>query len=446
MKRKNNLFWLVIFLTGLAIFIDLPEEFKLKGRVGSREINWQLKKPEFKFKIGSKEFKKDLKIVQGLDLQGGTHLVFEAQMQSVPETEKATALEAAKVNIERRINYFGVSEPLIQTAKVGDSHRIVVEIAGVKDINQAIDLVGKTAQLEFWEENPDQEAASKSGELFLKTDLTGKDLTRSSVQFDQQTGQPVVSLEFSAEGGNKFEKITERNIGKIVAIFLDGMPVSTPRVEEKITGGSAVIRGEFDVNEAKKLSIQLNAGALPVPIKIIEQKNIGATLGEESIRKSITAGLVGILLVILFMWLVYGRLGILANLALIIYGLWTLALYKIIPITLSLPGIAGFLLSIGMAVDSNILVFERMKEETRSGKPLPVAMELGFGRAWDSIRDANITTLITAFILYNPFNWGFLNNSGMVRGFSLTLVLGTALSLFTGIVVTRTLIRVFYRG
>jgi len=391
MKRKNNLFWLVIFLTGLAIFIDLPEELKIKGRLGNREINWQLKKPEFKFKIGSKEFKKDLKIAQGLDLQGGTHLVFEAQMQSVPESEKATALEAAKVNIERRINYFGVSEPLIQTAKVGDSHRIVVEIAGVKDINQAIDLVGKTAQLEFWEENPDQEAASKSGELFLKTDLTGKDLTRSSVQFDQQTGQPVVGLEFSAEGGSKFEKITERNIGKIVAIFLDGMPVSTPRVEEKITGGSAVIRGEFDVNEAKKLSIQLNAGALPVPIKIIEQKNVGATLGEESIRKSITAGLVGILLVILFMWLVYGRLGILANLVLIIYGLWTLALYKIIPITLSLPGIAGFLLSIGMAVDSNILVFERMKEETRSGKPLPTAMELGFGRAWDSIRDANIT-------------------------------------------------------
>jgi len=446
MKRKNNLFWLVIFLTGLAILIDLPEELKIKGRLGNREINWQLKKPEFKFKIGSKEFKKDLKIVQGLDLQGGTHLVFEAQMQSVPESERTTALEAAKVNIERRINYFGVSEPLIQTAKVGDSHRIIVEIAGVKDVNQAIDLVGKTAQLEFWEENPDQEAASKSGELFLKTDLTGKDLTRSSVQFDQQTGQPVVSLEFSNEGGSKFEKITERNIGKIVAIFLDGMPVSTPRVEEKITGGSAVIRGEFDVNEAKKLSIQLNAGALPVPIKIIEQKNIGATLGEESIRKSITAGLVGILLVILFMWLFYGRLGILANIALIIYGLWTLALYKIIPITLSLPGIAGFLLSIGMAVDSNILVFERMKEETRSGKPLPIAMELGFGRAWDSIRDANITTLITAFILYNPFNWGFLNNSGMVRGFSLTLVLGTALSLFTGIVVTRTLIRVFYRG
>lgn len=446
MKKNKFSFWLVSLLTILAIFIDLPKEFKINGEIGKRKIEWQVKRPEIDFKIGQMIVKKELNVVQGLDLKGGTHLVFEAEMEGIPEEEKPIALAAAKANIERRINFFGVTEPIIQTAKVGDSYRLIVELAGISDINQAIDLVGKTAQLEFWEENPDREAASKSGELFLRTDLTGKDLNKSTVQFDQQTGQPVVSLEFSGEGTKKFSEITTKNVGKMVAIFLDGMPISTPRVEEPITGGSAVIRGEFDLNEAKKLAIQLNAGALPVPIKIIEQRNIGASLGEESIRKSLQAGLIGLVLVMIFMWLSYGKLGILANGALIIYGLWTLALYKLVPVTLSLPGIAGFLLSIGMAVDSNILVFERMKEERRAGKPLPVAMELGFGRAWDSIRDANITTLITAFILFNPFSWSFLNVSGMVRGFALTLVLGTALSLFTGIVVTRTLIRVFYRG
>jgi preprotein translocase subunit SecD len=366
-------------------------------------------------------------------------------MEAIAEADRDNALLSAQKNIEKRVNFFGVSEALVQTARTENDYRLIVELPGINDINEAIDLIGKTAQLEFREENPDLEAATKSGEFFLKTDLTGKDLKRSLVQFDQKTGKPVVGLEFDDEGVEKFSDLTGRNIGKIIAIYLDGVAISTPRVEEKIAG-NAVISGAFTIEEAKKLSIQLNAGALPVPINLIEQRNIGASLGAESVNKSVRAGLIGIFLVMVFMLLYYGKLGLIADLALVNYGLITLALYKLIPVTLTLPGIAGFLLSVGMAVDANILIFERMKEERRAGKPLRAAMELGFGRAWDSIRDANVCTLITAFILFNPFGWTFLNVSGMVRGFALTLSLGIAVSLFTGIVVTRNLIRIFYKG
>ncbi len=385
----------------------------------------------------------EIDLKPGLDLAGGTHLVFQAEMKGVAQQDRNAALEAAKSNIERRVNFFGVTEPTVQTSKNGEDYRLIVELPGISDINQAIDLIGKTAELDFREQIGTQSASLAD---FRKTDLMGRDLKRSQVQFDPNTGQPVIGLEFNNEGAKKFSEITTRSVGKIVAIFLDEVPISLPRVEEPITSGNAVISGNFTLDEAKKLSIQLNAGALPVPITIIEQRNVGATLGQESVYRSLRAGLVGLLLVIGFMWAYYGRLGFLANLALIIYGLITLALYKLIPVTLTLPGIAGFILSVGMAVDANILIFERMKEELRWGRPWAQAMELGFGRAWDSIRDANICTLITCFILFNPLNWNFLNVSGMVRGFALTLGLGIFISLFTGIVVTRTLLRVFYKG
>jgi len=430
MKKRKTVLWFVVFLAVFSIFIDLP---KIPGA-------------SLDFDVGPLKIRRPVELKKGLDLQGGTHLVFSADMKGIEVKDRDSALLAAQGNIEKRVNFFGVSEAVVQNAKTKDDYRLVVELPGVKDVNQAIDLIGKTALLEFREENPNQEEATKSGEFFLKTDLTGKDLKRSFVDFDRNTGSPVVGLEFNQEGAKKFGEITAKNVGKMVAIYLDGVPISVPKVEEAITTGNAIIRGSFDLVEAKKLSIQLNAGALPVPIKLIEQRNIGATLGEESVRKSLRAGLIGLAFVAAFMWAYYGKLGFLADLALVNYGLLTLALYKLIPVTLTLPGIAGFLLSVGMAVDSNILIFERMKEEVRTGKPLPTAMELGFGRAWDSIRDANVCTLITAFILFNPFNWTILNVSGMVRGFALTLALGIAVSLFTGIVVTRTLIRVFYKG
>jgi len=438
MNRQQKLLLLIILITLAAIYIDLPQTSVDVSLFGRR-------------------FKRDLKIKQGLDLQGGLRVVLEAKMDNIAAEERDTALEAARNVIERRVNFLGVSEPVIQTSKVSGRYRIIVELPGITESQQAIALIGQTAQLEFrepvvTESTPEPsgsgqaegtESAEKMITDFKETGLTGKDLKKAAVTFDPQTSAPQISLKFTDEGAKKFEEITRRNVGRPLAIFLDGELISAPRVNEVISGGEAVISGKFSLSEAKNLAINLSAGALPVPIKVIGQRSIGATLGQESVRQSLTAGLIGLFLVAFFMVAYYGRLGLLADVALIIYGLITLALYKIIPVTLTLAGMAGFLLSIGMAVDANILIFERIKEEFSRGNPLKVAMELGFGRAWDSIRDANICTLITCFLLFNPFGWGFLNTSGMVRGFALTLGLGIFVSLFTGIVVTRTLIRLF---
>ena len=230
-----------------------------------------------------------------------------------------------------------------------------------------------------------------------------------------------------------------------MAIYLDNQIVIAPVVQSAILDGRAIISGQFSVDDAKILVTQLNAGALPVPVKVLEQRTVGPTLGQESVDKSVFAGFVGLSLVVAFMIFYYGRLGVIASVALVIYGLVTLAIYKFVPVVLTLPGLAGFILSIGMAVDANILIFERIKEELRLDKPLSIALENGFGRSWDSIRDANLATIITAFILFNPFEWGFLPTSGPVRGFALTLALGIFISLFTGVVITRNLIRVFYK-
>jgi preprotein translocase subunit SecD len=441
MEKRRVIFWFIVALTIISFIIDLPKDFTLKISLGKFQIEQKISGVDIDFSLGNFRFKRELNIKQGLDLAGGTHLVFQADTKNLNSEEREQAIEAARSNIERRVNFFGVTEPTVQTAKTDNDYRLIVELPGVKDINRAIDLIGSTAQLEFWEQ---KEASPSAG--FTPTDLTGKDLKLSQVRFDQNTGQPVVGISFNSEGSKKFSEITSRNVGRIVAIYLDGQPISLPVVEEPITSGEAIIKGNFTTDQAKDLSIKLNAGTLPVPIKLIEQKNISATLGQESISRSVRAGLIGLMMVIIFMWALYGKLGFLADLALIVYGLITLALYKIIPVTLTLPGIAGFILSVGMAVDANILIFERFKEEIRMGKPWQTAMELGFGRAWDSIRDANICTLITCFILFNPFNWSFLNVSGLVRGFALTLGLGIAISLFTGIVVTRTFLRIFYKG
>lgn len=441
MEKRRFLLFLIVAVTIISAVIDLPKDYPLKFSIGSYNIDTKISGPDLNLSLGGLTIKRELNIKQGLDLAGGTHLVFQAETGNLPDADREQAVEAAKSNIERRVNFFGVSEPNIQTSKNNKEYRLIVELPGVKEIDRAIDLIGSTAQLEFWEQ---KEASPSAG--FMPTDLTGKDLKLSQVSFDQNNGQPVVGISFNSEGAKKFSDITSRNVGRMVAIYLDGRPISSPTVEEPITGGDAIIRGSFTLDQAKDLSIKLNAGALPVPIKLIEQKNVSATLGQESVNLSVRAGLIGLLMVIGFMWIYYGKLGFLADLALIVYGLITLALYKFIPVTLTLPGIAGFILSVGMAVDANILIFERMKEEIRSGKPWQTAMELGFGRAWDSIRDANVCTLITCFILFNPFNWNFLNVSGMVRGFALTLTLGIFISLFTGIVVTRTLLRVLYKG
>lgn len=451
MQKRRATLWFILAVTFLSFVVDLPKEYRLKFKIGNIKVDQIISGPSIDFNFFGLKVKRPLEIKQGLDLKGGTHLVLQADMNGIKTDDRNRALEAEKSVIERRINFYGVAEPVIQTSKIGEDYRVIVELPGINDVNSAVTLIGKTAQLSFREEEASPSAKTNSPEAVLfgpftkLTKLTGKDLKKSEVVFDPNTGKPQVSLEFNSEGAKLFEELTKRNVGKPLAIFLDNQVVSAPRVNEPITGGNAVIQGEFTLEEANRLAIQLNAGALPVPVKIIEQRTIGATLGQDSVVKSIRGGVIGLIMVGFFMWASYGKMGFLADLALIVYGLLSLAIFKIIPVTMTLPGVAGFILSIGMAVDSNILIFERMKEEMRSGKDWKVGMELGFGRAWDSIRDANVTTLITCFILFNPLNWSFLNSSGMVRGFALTLALGIFISLFTGIVVTRTLMRMFYR-
>ena len=609
---------------------------------------------------------KEMPFRLGLDLLGGTHLVYQADVSQIPIKDRSSAVEGVRDVIERRVNVFGVSEPIVQVNKTtGGDYRVIVELAGIKDVGEAIKMIGETPLLEFKEENmeireltdeekeqlnnynieaekraeevlgkvisggdfaalageyTEDENTKESGgdldwitekdnpEIFVLaqnveigktsvdlhqtsqgyeiikveekrvktnpftneeekevkashlllcydgiegceiglskeetyekikqiketansdnfadlvmehstgpsapnggdlgwfdkgmmmepfedavfeqdintisfvvetqfgyhliykqderpineyhlrhiliktkteediigpqsewalTELTGKNLERAIVQFNPNDNTPEVSLEFDNEGGKMFEEITGRNVGKSVAIFLDNYPISVPTVNEKITGGKAVISGSFNIQEAKLLAQRLNAGALPVPINLISQQTVGASLGQESVDKSLTAGLAGLILIALFMVIFYRLPGLLAVFALSIYGILILAIFKLWPVTLTLSGIAGFILSIGMAVDANVLIFERLKEELRAGKPLPNAIEEGFTRAWPSIRDGNFSTLITCFILIQF-------STSVVKGFAITLGLGIIISMFSAIVITKNFLR-----
>jgi len=441
---------LLILISLLIIWIDLPENLRVNFKVLNQKIDFIINPLKIDGEIFGLKIKKEFKTHLGLDLKGGSHLVFEADTTKIKKEDLEDALNSARDIIEKRVNFFGVSEPQIQTLKSQGKYRISVDLPGITDVSSAIKLIGQTAQLSFKEETPakDQKEATQTP-IFLRltkdTELTGKHIKKAQLTFDNQTGKPQVALIFTDEGGKLFAKITERNVGKPVAIYLDQFLLSAPVVQQKIEGGNAVITGNFTVDEAKKLALAINSGALPLPIKLVEQKNIGPTLGASEVRKSLYAGVIGLFLVILFMVLYYGKLGAIASLALLIYGALSLAIFRAIPVVLTLPGLAGFILSIGMAVDSNILIFERMKEELRKGKSFEVAFRLGFGRAIDAIKDANITTLTVAFILFNPLNWEFLPQFGMVRGFALTLGIGVATSLFTGVVITKRLIKFFYK-
>lgn len=451
MLSPRRLFWLILGLSFLAFLIDLPE-VPLKFSYGP--IKWQGTLGGDQLNLFDGKIARDLRLRKGLDISGGIRVTLRADLTGLSKDRQVEAVESVKNVLERRVNLFGVSEPNVQTVKVGGENRVVVELPGVYDSAKALNLIGQTARLEFRTFNAQATLSATARDLppatfFVASGVTGQDLKRASLDFDSSTGSPQVAFELTAEGGRKFKKLTESLLGKIsdsekiLGIFLDDEPVSLP-VVRAVIADRGVISGNFSADSAKDLAIKLNAGALPVPIKVLAQENIGATLGRDSVAQSILAGGVGLLVVAFFMIALYGRLGFLADLSLLSYGLLTLALYKLLPVVLTLPGIAGFLLSIGMALDANILIFERMKEELRAGRPLKMARELGFARAWTSIRDANAATLITCFILFNPLNWSFLNISGLVRGFALTLALGILISLFTGIVVSRTLIRLFY--
>lgn len=367
--------------------------------------------------------------------------MYEADLNQVPEGEKADAMEGIRDVIERRVNLFGVSEPVVQ---ISGENRLIIELAGISDVNLAISLIGETPFLEFKEEkinaqeiiNAQIQGQRLEEDPFQSTGLNGSHLKRAQLTFDQTTGIAQVGLQLTEEGTKLFADITRRNLGKTVAIFLDGFPISIPVVQGEITDGNAVISGNFTPQEAKLLATRLNSGALPVPIKLISQQTIGASLGKASLDSSLKAGIWGLALVALFMIGFYRLPGLTAVIALIIYVLIVLAIYKLFPVTLTLAGIAGFILSLGIAVDANVLIFARMKEELASGKSLYSAMHEGFSRAWLSIRDSHVTTLIGAFVLY-------LFTTSIVKGFALTLGIGVLTSLFTATAVTRAFLYLF---
>jgi len=539
MNRKKTWikFIFIVVITIFSLLIDLP-----------RLPDWL---------PGSNWFTKQ-KFHLGLDLQGGTELVYQADMSKIPKKQRASAIAGARDIIERRVNVFGVTEPIITTAKVGENWRINVQLPGIKNIDEAIKMIGETPILDFREQtkpreltenerkqleiynqrakeraedilnevlknksnfsslakkySEDEISKEKGGDLgwfkkgemvpefekvveklkegeiaktLIKTEfgyhiikktgerinkngeeefrashilirtkseeeivgstikwqytgLTGKQLKSAIVTFNPQTNEPEVALEFNSEGAKLFAKITKRNVGKPVAIFLDNYPISIPIVKEPILNGKAVISGKFDIKEARELAQRLSAGALPVPIKLVSQKTVGATLGWDSVKKSFIAGLIGFLMVIIFMIFFYRVKGLIASVALFIYVLIVLAIFKIVPVTLTLAGIAGFILSIGMAVDANVLIFERIKDEESRGKKGKTAIDDGFSHAWSAIRDSNITTLIVCFILFEFA-------TGLVKGFGLTLGIGVLISMFSAIIITKTLLDITTR-
>ena len=493
-----------------------------------------------------------LNIKLGLDLQGGIHLEYKADTSKLSGTQVDVAMQSLQDVIQRRVNAFGVAEPIIYTTKSGSDRRIVIELAGVKDINQAKDLIKETPLLEFKVEGPtpqpipqdvldkenqqaqqkaqdilkkalagadlsqlakdnseDQGSKNNGGDLgfvkkgvfvsefdkvlfdpafkdgtvwpelvesqfgwhiikkieqrgdgdnleihsahvliakktqpqqqadWVSTDLTGKNLQSAKADFKggQGLSEPIVLLQFDSEGTKLFDEITKNNIGKPVAMFLDGQIISSPRVNDEIPNGRAEISGSFTVQETQELARKLNAGALPVPIgDPIYQKSVEATLGANSLRSILIAGAIGMAAVIIFMLAFYRFLGLVASLSLLIYTVLMITIFKLTGITLTLSGIAGFVLSIGMAVDANILIFERTKEEIRNGRNIPNSLDEGFKRAWTSIRDGNISSLLTAGILYEM-------GTGFVRGFAASLFIGVVVSMFTAVVITRTMLK-----
>jgi protein-export membrane protein SecD len=398
----------------------------------------------------------------GLDLSGGTHLVYNADVSRLTGTQIPEALSVLRDVIERRVNSLGVSEASVtnETSSISGTkqYRLVVDLPGVNDVNKALEIIGQTPLLEFATENPkfdpnakleinitpdmikngqlDLSAAAKNLQLpYLPTELTGQYLAHSTLEYNNTTGAPIVGLQFNPEGAKMFEEITKANVGKTIAIYLDGQIISAPTVNEAITGGQAVINGTFTPEEARQLVGRLNSGALPVPVTLLSTETIGPTLGADALKAGIHAGLVGLIAIMILLIVWYRLPGVVASVTLIMYSIAMFALFKYIPVTLSSAGIAGFIISLGMAVDANILIYERMKEEVKSGKPLLESINAGFARAWTSIRDGNISSIISAFIL-------FIFGTTLIKGFAITFGLGVFVSMLSAIVISRVLLKV----
>lgn len=384
----------------------------------------------------------------GLDLNGGIELVYKADTSAVASADISGKMNSLKDLIEKRVNVFGVSEPIVQIEKVGligsdSAEQLIVDLPGQTDIAGAIAQVGKTYVLEFKLLKKEYENATSTeglttAQIFESTGLTGALLDKASLEFDQNTSAPSVSLQFNDEGSDLFAKLTRENVGRRLAIFLDGNMKSMPVIREEITGGKASISGGFTgsagIAEAKDLVSNLNLGALPIPIELISTQSVGASLGVEAVKASMHAGLWAFIVIALFLIAWYRLPGLLAVISLSIYVAINLAIFKLIPVTLTAAGIAAFILSLGMAVDANILIFERMREELARGRELADAIKEGFARAWLSIRDSNTSSIITAIILYA------FSSTPVVKGFALVFFIGVCVSMFTAITASRTLL------
>ncbi len=385
----------------------------------------------------------------GLDLNGGTHLVYKADTSKVSPQDVNSSMSTLRDVIERRINVFGVSEPIVQVENSGvlgskeAQQKLIVELPGVTDIEKAIKSIGETPLLEFKTITtsdietinklsiPDSEKEKEYGKYFKDTGLTGRMLEKAQLVFNQNTNEPIVSLTFNPEGKALFAKITKENIGNIVGIFLDGKQISLPVVREEIKDGKAQISGTFKLEEAKLLVRNLNYGALPVPIELVSTQTVGSSLGNDALKGGVRAGAWSLIIIGIFLVVWYRLPGFIAVISLGVYTALMLALFKLIPVTLTAAGIAGFILSIGMAVDANILIFERMKEELKRGRGISDSMHEGFARAWLSIRDSNISSIITGLILY------YTGSSSIIKGFALVFFIGVIVSMFTAITASR---------
>ena len=435
MWKKRILALIILVLgAGVALFVFKSEPKLYKYIAPNSEFQSQ------------RSFFKNSPFRLGLDLSGGSHLIYKADISGVPSGEVGTSMDALRDVIERRINLFGVSEPVVQVESgglvAGGEEKLIVDLPGVTDVEKATTMIGQTPLLEFKTEAPKTtppkvSKVSKDGTVnldigsqFVSTPLTGRYLSKATLDFDSNTREPKVSLQFDDTGTKLFAEITKANVGKMVAIYLDGAPISTPVVREEIPNGQAVISGSFTPTEAKLLVGRLNSGALPVPITLLSKQTIGATLGESAVTAGVKATIIGFLLVALFLILWYRLPGLIATLSLCIFISIILALFKLLPVTLTAAGIAGFIISMGIAVDANVLIFERIKEELRGGRSIVDAISFGFSRAWFSIRDSNISNIITAVIL-------FWFGTSLIKGFALTLGMGVLISMLSAITITK---------
>jgi len=445
-KTRISALIILLFATALGYFVYSTEQVTTVSTSTGTSTPAVVTQTESSFK---------LKL--GLDLRGGTELVYDADLSNLVSQSPAESMDALRDVIEKRVNALGVSESIVQTeTSISGDYRLVVALPGVTDIDEAIAIIGETPVLEFKTERPDgaekdaiiaayakaqtefnagqpitPDSLLEQDPYYINTSLTGQYLQSSRLDFGSQVSlSPAVSIEFDGEGTKLFAEITKANIGKQVAIYLDGVSISEPVVREAILDGRAQISGNFTIKEAQTLVGRLNSGALPVPIELVSTQTVGASLGADILNKDIRAGIIGFILISIFLILWYRLPGVFAVIALIVYVILMLALFKLFGVVMSAAGIAGFILSMGMAIDANILIFERTKEELNAGKGIEEAIREGFARAWYSIRDSNVSSMITAIIL-------FWMGTSLVKGFALTFGIGVLASMLTAITVTR---------